>query len=49
MKQALASSPFTLLAKPCSPEQIVETVRNVQRSGDTEIWKRNHLDCNDCP
>jgi two-component system response regulator MprA len=43
MKQALTSSPFTLLAKPCSPEQILETVRKVQRSGDTEIWKKNHF------
>jgi DNA-binding NarL/FixJ family response regulator len=42
MKQAMAFSPFTLLAKPCSPEQIIETVRKVQRSGDTEIWKKNH-------
>ena len=42
MKQALAFSPFTLLAKPCTPEQILETVRKVQRSGDTEIWKKNH-------
>ena len=42
MKQAMAFSPFTLLAKPCSSEQILETVRKVQRSGDTEIWKRNH-------
>jgi CheY-like chemotaxis protein len=42
MKQALAFSPFTLLAKPCSPEQLLETIRKVQRSGDTSAWKRNH-------
>jgi len=42
MKQALAFSPFTLLAKPCSPEQLLETIRKVQRSGDTGTWKRNH-------
>ena len=42
MKQAMAFSPFTLLAKPCSSEQILETVRKVQRSGDTETWKKNH-------
>jgi len=42
MKQAMAFSPFTLMAKPSSPEQILETVRNVQRSGDTQIWKQNH-------
>jgi DNA-binding NtrC family response regulator len=43
MKQALASSPFTLLAKPCTPEQILETIRKVQRSGDTDTWKQNHF------
>jgi hypothetical protein len=42
MKQALAFSPFTLMAKPCSPEQILKTIRNVQRSSDTKIWKQNH-------
>ncbi len=42
MKQAMAFSPFTLMAKPSSPEQILETVRKVQRSGDTQIWKQNH-------
>ena len=42
MKQALPYSPFTLLAKPCLAEQIVETVRRVQRSEDTAIWRRNH-------
>jgi len=43
MKQALAFSPFTLLAKPSSPEQVLETVRKVQRSSDTAIWRRNHF------
>jgi len=43
MKQALTSSPFTLLAKPCTPDQILQTVRKVQRSGDTDIWKKNHF------
>ncbi|HYV26745.1 MAG TPA: hypothetical protein VFA77_04395, partial [Candidatus Eisenbacteria bacterium] len=43
MKQALAYSPFTLLAKPSSAEQILETVRKVQRSGDTAIWRKNHF------
>lgn len=42
MKQALAFSPFTLLAKPCSADQLLETVRKVQRAGDTAIWKKNH-------
>jgi PAS domain S-box-containing protein len=43
MKQAMAFSPFTLLAKPSRPEQILETVRKVQRSTDTVIWTRNHF------
>jgi PAS domain S-box-containing protein len=43
MKQALAFSPFTLLAKPCAPDQILETVRKVERSGDTAVWRKNHF------
>ena len=43
MKQALAFSPLTLLAKPCTPDQLLETIRKVQRSGDTNAWKRNHF------
>jgi len=43
MKQALAFSPFTLLAKPSSPDQVIETVRKVQRAGDTEVWRKNHF------
>src|SRR6202035_4965786 len=29
MQRALESSPFTLLAKPCSPKRFVETVRRI--------------------
>jgi hypothetical protein len=43
MKQALSFSPFTLLAKPCTANQVVETIRKVQRSGDTAIWRKNHF------
>ena len=43
MKQAMASSPFTLLAKPCTSDQILETIRKVQRSGDTDLWKKHHF------
>jgi two-component system response regulator MprA len=43
MKEALAFSPFTLLAKPCPAEQVLETVRKVQRGGDTAVWRRNHF------
>jgi CheY-like chemotaxis protein len=42
VKQALAFSPLTLLAKPCTANQVLETVRTVQQSGDTAIWKKNH-------
>jgi len=42
MKEAVAFSPFTFLAKPCSAQQLLETVRKVQRSEDTAIWKKNH-------
>lgn len=43
MKEALAYSPFTLLAKPSSTDQILHTVRKSCRSNDTEIWKRDRL------
>ena len=43
MKQAMAFSPFTVLAKPSSPNQVIETVRKVQRSGDTNMWRKNHF------
>ncbi|HSU56942.1 MAG TPA: response regulator [Candidatus Dormibacteraeota bacterium] len=43
MKDALVCSPFTLLAKPSSPTQILETVRKVQRAADTAIWQRHHF------
>jgi CheY-like chemotaxis protein/two-component sensor histidine kinase len=43
MKQAMAASPFTLLAKPSTPDQILETIRKVQRSGDTDMWKKHHF------
>jgi PAS domain S-box-containing protein len=43
MKDALVCSPFTLLAKPSTPEQILETIRRVQRASDTVHWQRNHF------
>jgi PAS domain S-box-containing protein len=43
VKQALAFSPLTLLAKPCSPHQILETVRKVQQSEDTSVWRQHHI------
>jgi signal transduction histidine kinase/AmiR/NasT family two-component response regulator len=44
MKEALAYSPFTLLTKPSTTEQILHTVRKSYRSTDTAIWKRSELD-----
>ena len=43
VKEAVLFSPFTLLAKPSTAAQIVETVRKVQRSGDTTTWQKNHF------
>lgn len=43
MKEAFRFSPFTLLAKPSSPEQIIETVRKVNRASETQIWSKNQL------
>jgi CheY-like chemotaxis protein/two-component sensor histidine kinase len=43
MRQALEHTPFTVLAKPCSADQILDTVRNIERSGDTVLWKKKHF------
>ena len=43
MKDALVCSPLTLLAKPSTPEQILETIRKLQRATDTVHWQRNHF------
>ena len=43
MRQAMEHSPFTVLAKPCSADQILDTVRNLERSGDTALWRRKHF------
>jgi PAS domain S-box-containing protein len=43
VKEAVLFSPFTLLAKPSTAAQIIETVRKVQRSGDTTTWQKNHF------
>ena len=42
LNRALAFSPFTLVAKPCSPDTLLEAIRKVERSTDTAIWKKNH-------
>jgi signal transduction histidine kinase len=42
MKEAMEYSPFTLLAKPCTADQVLQTVHSLERSADTAVWKRNH-------
>jgi signal transduction histidine kinase len=44
MSRALESSPFTILAKPCPPERLVETVRRLKGQADTEFWKRHEVE-----
>jgi DNA-binding NtrC family response regulator len=41
MRQAMESSPFTLLAKPCPPKKFVETVRRICRTNETRFLKKN--------
>jgi signal transduction histidine kinase len=42
IREALAFSPFTVLAKPYTADQLLECIRRVQRSGDTAVWQKNH-------
>jgi DNA-binding NtrC family response regulator len=42
LRDALQFSPFTLLAKPCTTDQILKTIREAQRSGDTTRWEKTH-------
>lgn len=44
INRAMAFSPFTLVAKPCLPDMLVEAIRKVQRAADTAMWKKNHGD-----
>jgi PAS domain S-box-containing protein len=41
MRQAMDSSPFTFLAKPCPPNQFVETVRRMCHTHETRFVKKN--------
>jgi CheY-like chemotaxis protein len=42
LNRALAFSPFMLVAKPCSPDTLLEAIRKLERSADTAMWKKNH-------
>lgn len=44
MQQALKYSPFTVLAKPCSPEHLVATVRGVRQRHDTTFKAKQNGD-----
>jgi len=39
MTRALESGPFTLLAKPCSPEELVATIRRLKKQDETDFWR----------
>jgi DNA-binding response OmpR family regulator len=41
MTRALESGPFTLLAKPCQPEELVATIRRLKKQEETGFWKIN--------
>jgi PAS domain S-box-containing protein len=41
MRQAMESSPFTLLAKSCPPKRFVETVRRMCHTHETRFLKKN--------
>jgi len=43
MDQALESSPFTILAKPCTGRQLIETVKQLRRQAETTFWKRGQV------
>ena len=40
MDEALESSPFTVLAKPCPAAQLVETVKQLRKQSDTRFWRK---------
>jgi CheY-like chemotaxis protein len=43
VKRALEFSPFILLAKPCPPAQLLETVRKLHLAGDPATRNQNRL------
>jgi signal transduction histidine kinase len=44
MTRALESGSFTLLAKPCQPEELVATLRRLQKQGETSFWSADARD-----
>ncbi|HXJ59083.1 MAG TPA: response regulator [Verrucomicrobiae bacterium] len=41
MTRALESGPFTLLTKPCNPDELVATLRRLKKQEETGFWKSN--------
>jgi DNA-binding NtrC family response regulator len=41
MRQAMESSPFTLLVKPCPPKRFVETIRRMCHTHETQFLKKS--------
>jgi signal transduction histidine kinase len=44
MTRALEFSPFTVLAKPCPAERLLETVRLLKGQADTQFWIRRQIE-----
>ena len=45
MRRALESGPFTLLAKPCNPDELLVTVRRLKKQDETSFLKMNRHGC----
>jgi CheY-like chemotaxis protein len=46
MTRALEFSPFTVLAKPCSADRLLETLRGLKGQADTQFWRRCRIEGN---
>ncbi len=44
MTRALEFSPFTILAKPCPGDRLLETVRRLKGQADTQFWRRCQIE-----
>jgi len=49
MHRALASGPFTLLAKPCEPDELLATIRRVRKQEETTFFRTNRDGCHTEP
>jgi signal transduction histidine kinase len=46
MTRALEFSPFTVLAKPCSADRLLKTLRGLKGQADTQFWRRCRIEGN---